>query len=518
METEKLKKIIETTIAAGYQLDSEAFEFLKTSPAIEDPVEAMNLVIQKIEQLESKPLFINRNFLETILNHHQPQEEKVTQTQIQRDQLESLRQPTVEKEDFFYPYAKYIPAQINILDDSTGKLSSNGTLDEYLLYFQDRFKRIERLLRQRMDVKAATSILEALKSQPKTKLKIICMLTEKRESKKQMILSVEDLHGSTTVLIPQKAPEEVHKKAAQLLPDQIVCLAVIKTRTNLFLAEDIIFPEVGKKPQQRADEPVYAVFTSDIHIGSNKFQREAFNRFIQWLNGKYGNQEMKEIAGRVKYLLVAGDIVDGIGVYPNQVRELVIRDVHKQYKFATKLMQQIPDYIQIIISPGNHDASRKSLPQPAIPQEYMKTISEKGNVYSVGSPCVLTIHGVEVLMYHGRSLDDIIGSVPGIDHDHPEKAMKLLLQGRHLAPVYGGKTMLSPENRDYLVVDRVPDIFHAGHIHVLGYCNYRGVLVINSGGWQEQTEYMEKLGLVPTPGKVPVVNLQTLETSVLSFN
>lgn len=519
MEKEKLKQAIEATIAAGYQLNSEAFEYLKTNPAAEDPVEVMNLVIQRIEQLENKPLFIDRNFLETILQHQQVrEEEKTAQIQTQKDQQEPLKQPTMEEGDFFYPYAKYMPAQINIIDDSTGKLSSNGTLDEYLQYFQDRFKRIERLLRQRMDVKAATSILEALKSQPKTKLKIICMLTEKRESKKQIILSVEDLHGSTTVLIPQKAPEEVHKKAAQLLPDQIVCLAVIKTRTNLFLAEDIIFPEVGKKTQQRANEPVYAVFTSDIHIGSNKFQREAFNRFIQWLNGKYGNQEMKEIAGRVKYLLIAGDVVDGIGVYPNQVRELVIRDVHKQYRFAAKLMQQIPDYIQIIISPGNHDASRKSLPQPAIPQEYLKTINEKGNVYSVGSPCVFTIHGVEVLMYHGRSLDDIIGSVPGIDHEHPEKAMKLLLQARHLAPVYGGKTLLSPENRDYLVIDRVPDIFHAGHIHVLGYCNYRGVLVINSGGWQEQTEYMEKLGLVPTPGKVPVVNLQTLETSVLSFN
>ena len=77
--------------------------------------------------------------------------------------------------------------------------------------------------------------------------------------------------------------------------------------------------------------------------------------------------------------------------------------------------------------------------------------------------------------------------------------------------------MLSPENRDFLVIERVPDIFHAGHIHVLGCCNYRGVLIVNSGGWQEQTEYMQKLGLVPTPGKVPVVNLQTLETYILPF-
>ena len=73
------------------------------------------------------------------------------------------------------------------------------------------------------------------------------MLTEKRDSKNNTILSVEDLQGSATVLVPQKAPEEVKKKALMLLPDQVICLAVIKTRTNLFMAEDIIFPEIGKK-------------------------------------------------------------------------------------------------------------------------------------------------------------------------------------------------------------------------------------------------------------------------------
>jgi DNA polymerase II small subunit len=217
---------------------------------------------------------------------------------------------------------------------------------------------------------------------------------------------------------------------------------------------------------------------------------------------------MKDIAGHVKYVLFAGDIVDGVGVYPNQIKELTIKDVHKQYMYAMKILRNIPEYIEIFISPGNHDASRKALPQPAIPEDYLQISKEKKNIHSVGSPSVISIHGVDVLMYQ----------IPGINHEHPEKAMKLLLQSRHLAPVYGGKTLISPENRDYLVIEKIPDIFHAGHIHVLGYCNYRGVLVVNSGGWQEQTEYMEKLGLVPTPGKVPIINLQTLEIKVLSFD
>ena len=511
---EKLQKAIEATITAGYQLNSEAFEFLSQNAETKDPVDLMNLALEKLQGLEEKPIFIDKRFLEILVEQIALATQKI---QLPQQQVQEI-QKTDTNEKKFYPYAKDIQADLKILDDATGKLSSNGTLDEYLLYFQDRFKRIEHLLRQRIDVRASTSILEALKSPAKTKLKIICMLTEKRESKQQMILSVEDLQGSATVLVPQKAPEDVRKKALQILPDQVICLAVIKTRTNLFLAEDIIFPEIGKKPQQRASEPIYAVLTSDIHIGSNKFQKEAFKRFILWLKGKYGNEEMKEIASKVKYVLIAGDIVDGVGVYPNQERELVIRDVHKQYDFAAKYLEKIPEYIEIIISPGNHDASRKSLPQPAISQDYLRAIQGKKNFHSVGSPCLLSLHGVEVLMYHGRSLDDIIAVIPGMDHSHPEKSMKLLMQSRHLAPVYGGKTMLSPENRDYLVIDKVPDIFHAGHVHVLGYCNYRGVLIVNSGGWQEQTDYMEKLGLVPTPGKVPVINLQTLETTVLSFN
>ena len=86
---------------------------------------------------------------------------------------------------------------------------------------------------------------------------------------------------------------------------------------------------------------------------------------------------MREIAGKVKYLLIAGDIVDGVGVYPGQAKELSIRDVHKQYNFAAKYLEKIPNYIEIVISPGNHDASRKALPQPAIPEGYLTAIKEK---------------------------------------------------------------------------------------------------------------------------------------------
>jgi len=514
---EKLQKAIQATIAAGYQLDSEAFAYLSTVAENDAPAEILRTAMQRIEALSTKPVFISRDFLEETIGTMEATENIEAQQPTEGVSEEKTEIPTPEGAPLFQPYAKKVDADFHVIEDATSKFTSNGTMEDYLQYFQDRFKRLERLLRQRIDVKAATPIQEALKSQAKTKLKIICMITERRESKKNIILTVEDLQTSATALVTYKSSEDLHRKAQMLLLDQVVCLSVVKTRSRLFLVEDIIFPEVGQKPQHRSSEPVYAVLTSDLHIGSVKFNKEAFKRFIQWLQGKYGNGKMKEIAGHVKYVLIAGDIVDGIGIYPNQARELVVKDIHNQYKLAAKLVEKIPQYIEVAISPGNHDAPRKALPQPAISNEPFKELQQTGRVHSLGDPSMVSLHKVEVLMFHGRSLDDIIGAVPGITHEHPERAMKLLLQGRHLAPLYGGKTMLSPENQDHLVIEKVPDILHSGHIHVVGYCNHRGVTIINSGGWQDQTEYMEKLGLVPTPGKVPVINLQTLETSILSF-
>lgn len=518
----KLQKAVELTLTAGYQLNKEAFEFLGILAATEDPVEVVSKALEKIETLEDKPLFIERNFLEELTKKPENLEEGLVQPKIEEIKAirQSEREPPKEVlngKKLFRPYAKEVEKDVRIIENFSDKLSSNGTLGDYLEYFRDRFKRIERLLRQRIDVKNATSIIEALKAPPNTKLKVIGMITEKREQKQKIFLTIEDLTASAGVLVPQNASIETMNKARMLLLDQVVCLSVTKTRGNFLIAEDIILPEIAKKAQNKASMPVYAVLTSDMHVGNVMFQKEAFKRFVLWLNGKYGNEEMQEIASHVKYVLIAGDIVDGIGVYPNQVKELAVKDVYGQYRLAAKLIEQIPDYIEVIIIPGNHDAPRKSLPQPPISNDFLETLRESREVYSLGNPSLLSLHGVETLIYHGRSLDDVISTVPGIEYTHPEKAMTLFLQCRHLAPVYGGKTPLSPESRDFLVIERVPDIFHAGHVHTLGYTNYRGVLIVNSGCWQAQTEYMRRLGFVPTPCVVPVVNLQTLAVKSLPF-
>jgi DNA polymerase II small subunit len=516
-EVERLRKAVELTIAAGYQLNKDAFEFLSNVAATKDPTEMMSTVLQKIAGLAEKPFFIDKSLLEELFEKSEPTKEIANSSPDQLE-TETTERHVTETKKPFHPYAKGVDSAISVIEDSGTKLNSNGSIEDYLGYFRDRFKRMEKLMRQRIDARSAASVMDALRAPPSMRLKIIGIVTEKRESKQRVILNVEDLQASATALVPQNATEEVKRKARSLLLDQVICLSIVKSRGTLLIAEDIVFPEVPQRTPHKAPIPVYAALTSDLHVGSTKFEKEAFSRFLLWLNGKYGDERMQEVAGHVKYVLIAGDIVDGIGIYPNQVRELAIRDVYKQYRLAAKYIEQIPDYIEVVIAPGNHDAPRKALPQPPIADAFLETLQESRKVKSLGDPCHLSVHGVEILMYHGRSLDDVISTVPDMTHSHPEKAMRLLLQGRHLAPMYGGKTPLSPEDGDPLVIDHIPDIFHAGHVHALEYANYRGVLVVNSGCWQGQTDYMRRNGFVPTPGRVPIVDLQTLEVMVVSFN
>jgi DNA polymerase II small subunit len=506
-EGSRLQRAVSFTIAAGYQLDKEAFEFLSITSETEDPLILMEEAVRKIKDLPQKPLFIDRTFLEAMK----------TKPYIKEEKSLSSSPISTESRMSFKPYAKDVEDRMKVVSDPTDKICTTGSIKEYLEYFRDRFERMGKILRKRIDAKNAIPISVALKTPVKSKVNVIGMVTEKIESKDRLFIKIEDLETSATVLLPQNGSREIIAKARSLLLDQVICVSAIKGKNDLLIGKDIILPEVPRKTTHKASMPIYAALTSDLHVGSKEFMEKEFNRFVLWLKGKYGNKNLRDIAGHIKYLVIAGDIVDGIGIYPGQMEELTIKDIYEQYRKAAKLLEQIPEYIEIIVIPGNHDASRKALPQPALPKEYAEPLYEMGKIHSLGSPCSVSLHGVELLLFHGRSLDDVAAVAPNARFDTPDNSMKLLLQGRHLAPIYGERTPISPENQDFMVIERIPDIFHAGHVHVLKCNSYRGTLIVNSGAWQRQTNFQKKMGLVPTPGIVPIVNLQTSKIATLDF-
>jgi len=376
--------------------------------------------------------------------------------------------------------------------DVTGRSSCEGSIEDFIAYFNSRFEKLSLILKKRI----RPVQIKMLKSLNGERVEIVGMVNSVRDYGNYAVVELEDRTGVVNVI----AYDRVKEDAIKLLGDEVIgVLGTVRGRN--VIADRLIFPDVPvSKGRRRIDFGV--VFISDTHFGSREFLQREWDLFASWLNGELGSGEVGEIAERVRYVVVAGDIVDGVGVYPDQEKDLVIHDIYGQYEFAAEQLDKIPKDVKIVLSVGNHDAIRQAEPQPALPKEYRDLFSN--NVVHVGNPAYVDLDGLNVLIYHGRSLDDLITKVPGFDYSRPQEVLAELLKRRHLCPRYGEKAPIAPEKEDLLVIDEVPDVLHCGHIHTYGIGVYRGVYLVTSSTWQSQTEFQRKINLKPDPGIVAV--------------
>ena len=391
-----------------------------------------------------------------------------------------------------------------ILQDTSKQSYTSGEISNLIDYFQDRYNKIAKILSRRPELKLYQKIGDL--TDDMTDLNLIVMITDIRTTKNgHYFLECEDDTGSIPILISKDNFESM-KEAEKLMKDEVVGIIAQrpgKGENSLVICQQIINPGVPRMPNNPTD--FATVFTSDIHIGSVTFLEDAFVRFTRWLNGDFGTEEQMELANNVKYMIVGGDIVDGIGVYPNQDKELAIKDITAQYDEAARLLGDIRSDIKIIITPGNHDASRVAEPQPAVPEKYAKSLYELNNTEFVSNPALVNLEGMKVQIYHGRGIDDMVMGVKGFSHERNDLVMKEFLEKRHLAPLYGERTPLASELEDHLVINQVPDVLHTGHVHINTYKNYKGIHCINSGTFQTQTEFQKIYNIVPTPAEVPIL-------------
>ena len=390
-----------------------------------------------------------------------------------------------------------------IIKDTSNKSYTNGDIGNLIEYFQSRYNKLSGILSKRPELRTFQKINELNEDQ--TDLNLILMITEIRTTKNgHYLLECEDDTGSITLLI-SKDNAELMESAVKLMKDEVIGVIAERRKGNdLAICQRIIDPGVPRMPKKDMDFGV--VFTSDIHIGSTTFLDDAYSRFIKWINGDFGNEEQMEMANNVKYMIVGGDIVDGIGVYPNQDAELAIKDITAQYDEAARFLGDVRSDVKIIITPGNHDASRVAEPQPAVPEKYAKSLYELKNTEFISNPGVVSLDGINVLIYHGRGIDDMVMGPNEFSHERNDLVMKEFLNKRHLAPLYGERTPLASELEDHLVIDQVPDVLHTGHVHINTYTNYKGIHCINSGTFQTQTEFQKIHNIMPTPAEVPILN------------
>ena len=395
------------------------------------------------------------------------------------------------------------------------------------MYFNKRFTALEKILRNRHELSGSISISRVLSRNEKDSVSIIGIVQDKRLTKNgHLFITLEDKTGIIRVLVSKDKPE-LFQLAQDIVFDEVIGV-VGANGDKIIFANNIIQPDIPlNKELKKSPDEAYALFMSDVHVGSYNFLEEEFNKFLNWINGKSGDEKQKLISSKVKYIFFAGDLVDGVGIYPGQEKDLSIPDIYKQYEKCAELLSKIPANINIIIAPGNHDAMRIAEPQPRLYEDFAGPILNLPNVTVVSNPGMVNVHGNEdfpgfdVMLYHGYSYDYYVANVDSLrnkgGYNRADLIIKFLLQRRHLAPSHSSTLYLPETEYDPLVIDHVPDIFVSGHIHKAVVSNYRNITMISSSCWQAKTEFEEKMGHEPEPARIPMVNLQTREVKILRF-
>ena len=346
------------------------------------------------------------------------------------------------------------------------------------------------------------------------------MVYNKKVSKNNnIIFSIEDLTGRASLLV-NKNKEEIYKKAEEVSLDSVLAFKCSGKGKFLFV-DDIIFPDAFLEKKKKSNVEEYVAFISDLHFGSKKFLRDEFLSFIDYLND-LKREEVKKI----KYLFIGGDLVSGVGVYPNQEEDLEIKDLEQQYIQLSEILSKIRKDITLIISPGNHDGVRLMEPQPPLDEKYAWPLYNLENAIITGNPAYVNIgkdqdfSGFNVLTYHGFSFPFYANSIPRLllskAMNSPEKIMEYLLKNRHLAPTHGS-VQYYPIEEDAHLIRKCPDIFFSGHTHKSGILNYKNILIISGSSWEEKTSYQERFGNEPDHCKVPLFNLKTRKIKILDF-
>lgn len=391
--------------------------------------------------------------------------------------------------------------------DVTGQSNSEGKVGDFLHLFREKYEFVHDLLRRRqgLDPKPLSRMDRVVRNK---EFHFIAMVRDKVKTKNgHYMLVVDDPEGSVKCMA-LKQDEKCFELVKEILMDDVVGFKAIRGNGDLIIIKDIIWPDLPQRPFKTSEEEGYACIISDIHVGSKLFLEGEFNRFLDWINGRSESEKEREDAGKIKYLFIVGDNVDGIGVYPNQYDNLLIPDINKQYEKLEELLLNVREDIIMFIIPGQHDAVRRAEPQPAIPASFFPRLSQRKNFHSLGNPTWVEIEGLKVLMYHGASLHDLRSTIDRIKGTEPQQAIIEVLKRRDLMAGYGVRNPYVAEKKNFMLVREEPDIYLGGDMHHAGYARYRGCLVINSSCWQAQTDFEMEMGHTPTPGIVPLISLK----------
>jgi len=245
----------------GFQIHPEAFKILENID-----VKKLEKIIREIvrEKVKQKLFQINQDDLETYLG-------------IKED-------PTLQSE-------------INVLFDPTTNITTGEGVKGYNALFSSRFNKLKKIISNRPESRKLKSIASVKTAKSEDDMYVCGLVTTRNSERNITRLVLEDPSGSFEGIV---FDNELQKTAGTLLTDQFVMVRISRGKNSGFIIKDIIQPDIPDQPINKSETEAYAVFLSDLHIGSKYFMEEEFREFVSWLSSP------DSVARKIRFILIGG--------------------------------------------------------------------------------------------------------------------------------------------------------------------------------------------------------------------
>ena len=351
--SKKIRKLVEE----GYQLTPEAFSYLNSiddSDSIIDSIlnsgtTKLILSVDDIKEITKQEVSVKEAVTEIIVLdeeqmaatvtaiveidddngfEEQEAENEVLDSEEPSQEIETDVNGTKQLEDVEHLFHKEKKRQTRIrkeLSDTDLEVLYSpeitrtvASASSFRQYFENRFEVIRSYFSRRRDIINKITTLDLEPNSKRDNVALIAIVTKIQRTKKgNVILDLEDLDGMVTGLI-HLSNQDLVQASQFILEDSVLCFTG-NWRNGMLGIKEVLWPDIPftHKPNYSYEE-VLALHISDIHVGSKNFAGKLFHRAINFINGDLQDESYNRIGEKIKYLFVAGGLVDGVGVYPGQ--------------------------------------------------------------------------------------------------------------------------------------------------------------------------------------------------------
>lgn len=396
----KKQEIVDLFLGYGYQLDLDSLDYFYQTPS------GIRSFLEKLGETKTKPKTITLEVVRAIVEKPGLGVELVSGTEFKQ---------------------------------------TKNTVQDYVQYFTARYEKISKLLLKRLSL---LNLMSIGKISPRTKnFSIIGIVREKDNDQKTVLF--EDQSGELLVYFDDGHLEEFR----QILSDEV--LGAICEKKETVMVKKIIWPNLSlKKNISKTAQDVYCAFLSDFHMDNGKFNKTAYDKFLDWV-------------GSVKY---------------KKFYIFVLGDVSSKKDDIENLFSALPQSSFKIFLKGEID--------PDV---------EMWDLVLPNTSFIRLENSVSLLLCHGEFLTNYSNLWKSLS---PTMVMLNLLKKRHINPVFEFNPKVY--EHDPFLLDTVPDIFVSGHFHIPSLMNYKGTTIMTTGSFVASPSFW-------------LVNLRTRETLKLEF-